>query len=233
MQTMSSETVRRAIDELQTVPESVWLKRYASVIPDMREALDWASREEPPLAIMLAGEGWQIWREMSLYAEGRQRLNAITNLVRPETPPELKLGVQRALAEMCLNSESERFAYRSLLEVVSLVRELKLGPEYASAFFELGYAASLLGHTEEAHSHVVEAIDCCNTVEERAIWHEPTALYRQFDYRWTVCRYKIRHQAVRLCEIAGSGRGAFVVRTNLLEATLLAGHLPASNFRGK
>ena len=99
------KTVRRAIDELQTVPESVWLKRYASIIPDMREALDWASLEEPQLAITLAGEGWQIWREMSLYAEGRQRLNAITKLVGAETLPELKLGVRRALAEMCLNSE--------------------------------------------------------------------------------------------------------------------------------
>lgn len=228
------KTVRRAIDELQTVPESVWLKRYASVIPDMREALDWASREEPQLAITLAGEGWQIWREMSLHAEGRQRLNAITKLVGAETPPELKLGVRRALAEMCLNSESERFAYQSLLEVVSLIRELKLGPEYASAFFELGFAASVLGHTEEAHNYVVEAIDLLQrSGRTRDLARAYCALSA---IQVTAGQYADAKdagiKAVRLCEIVGSDRGAFVVRTNLLEATVLAGHLPEAISEG-
>ena len=174
------KTVRRAIDELQTVPESVWLKRYASVIPDMREALDWASREEPQLAITLAGEGWQIWREMSLYAEGRQRLNAITTLIGAETPPELRLGVQRALAELCLNSDSERFAYQSLLEVVSLIRKLKLGPEYASAFLNLDSWRACWGIWTKRTTTPSRRSICCNTVEERAIWHGPTPPCRQF-----------------------------------------------------
>ena len=228
------KTVRRAIDELQTVPDSVWLKRYASVIPDMREALDWASREEPQLAITLAGEGWQIWREMSLHAEGRQRLNAITNLVRPETLPELKLGVQRALAEMCLNSESERFAYQSLLEVVSLIRELKLGPEYASAFFELGFAASVLGHTEEAHDYVVEAIDLLQqSGRTRDLARAYCALSAiQITAGQFADAKDSGIKAVRLCEIVGSDRGAFVVRINLLEATLLVGHLPEAITEG-
>jgi tetratricopeptide (TPR) repeat protein len=228
------KTVRRAIDELQTVPESVWLKRYASVIPDMREALDWASMEEPQLAITLAVEGWQIWREMSLHAEGRQRLNAITKLVGAETPPELKLGVQRALAEMCLNSESERFAYQSLLEVVSLIRELKLGPEYASAFFELGFAASVLGHTGEAHNYVVEAIDL---LQQSGRTRDLARAYCALSaIQVTAGQYADAKdagiKAVRLCEIVGSDRGAFVVRTNLLEATVLAGHLPEAISEG-
>ncbi len=228
------KTVRRAIDELQTVPESVWLKRYASVIPDMREALDWASREEPQLAITLAGEGWQIWREMSLYAEGRQRLNAITTLIGAETPPELRLGVQRALAELCLNSDSERFAYQSLLEVVSLIRKLKLGPEYASAFFELGFVASVLGHLDEAHNYAVEAIDLLQhsgrTRDLARAYATLSAIQinagRYADAKDTGIK------AVRLCEIVGSDRGAFVVRTNLLEATVLAGHLPEAISEG-
>ncbi len=221
------KTVRRAIDGLQTVPDSVWLKRYASVLPDMREALDWASREEPQLAITLAGEGWQIWREMSLHAEGRQRLNAITKLVGPQTPPELKLGVQRALAELCLNSESERFAYQSLLEVVSSVRELKLGPEFASAFFELGFAASVLGYAEEAHSYVVEAIDL---LQQSGRTRDLARAYATLSaIQVSAGQYADAKdtgiKAIRLCEIVGSDRGAFVVRTNLLEATVLAGHL--------
>jgi predicted ATPase len=222
------KTVRRAIDELQTVPESVWLKRYASVIPDMREALDWASREDPQLAITLAGDGWQIWREMSLHAEGRQRLDTITKLVDAKTPPELKLGVQRAFAELCMNSESERFAYQSLLEVVSLIRELKKGPEYASAFFELGYAACVLGHSEEAHGYVVEAIDLLQqsgrTRDLARAYAALSAIHvgagRYADARETGTK------ALRLCEIVGSGRGTFVVAANLLEATVLAGNLP-------
>jgi predicted ATPase/DNA-binding winged helix-turn-helix (wHTH) protein len=221
------KTVRRAIDELQTVPESVWLKRYASVLPDMREALDWASGEEPQLAVTLAVEGWQIWREMSLHAEGRQRLNAITKLVSAETPPPLKLGVQRALAELCLNSESERFAYQSLLEVVSLIRELKLGPEFASAFFELGFAASVLGHTEDARSYAVEAIDL---LQQSGRTRDLARAYATLSaIQVTAGQYADAKdagiKAVRLCEIVGSDRGAFVVRTNLLEATVLAGHL--------
>ena len=228
------KTVRRAIDELQTVSESVWLKRYASVLPDMREALDWASSEDPGLAITLAVEGWQIWREMSLHAEGRQRLNAITKLVGPETPRELKLGVQRALAELCLNSDSERFAYQSLLEVVSLIRELKLGPEYASAFFELGFAASVLGHTEEALSYVVEAIDL---LQQSGRTRDLARAYATLSaIQVTAGRYADAKdtgmKAVRLCEIVGSDRGGFVVSANLLEATVLAGHLPEAITEG-
>jgi predicted ATPase/DNA-binding winged helix-turn-helix (wHTH) protein len=229
------ETVRRAIDELQTVPESVWLKRHASVLPDMREALDWASREEPPLAITLAGEGWQIWREMSLHAEGRQRLNAITKLVGPETPRELKLGVQRALAELCLNSDSEKFAYQSLLEVVSLIRELKLGPEYASAFFELGFAASVLGHTEEARGFVVEAIDL---LQHSGRTRDLARAYCTLSaVQVTAGQYVDAKQtgtkAIRLCEMVGADRGAFVVSANLLEATVLADHLAQAIQEGK
>ena len=220
--------VRRAIDELQTVPESVWLKSYASVLPDMRHALDWASREDPQLAITLASDGWQIWREMSLYAEGRQRLSTITKLVDAETPPELKLGVQRALAELCLNSESERFAYQSLREVVSLIRELKLGPEFASAFYDLGFAASVLGHTEEAHGYVVEAIDL---LQQSGRTRDLARAYSILSaIQVTAGKYadakETGAKAVRLCEILGADRGAFVVSANLLEAVVLAGDLP-------
>ena len=219
--------VRRAIDELQTVPESIWLKCYASVLPDMREALDWASKEDPQLAITLAGDGWQIWREMSLHAEGRQRLDTITRLVDAQTPPVLKLGVQRAFAELCVNSESERFAYQSLREVVSLIRELKLGPEYASAYFELGYMACVLGHTEEARSYVVEAIDLLQqSGRTRDLGRAYAALSaiqvaagHYADAKETGAR------AVRLCEIVGADRGWFIVSANLLEAAVLAGNL--------
>jgi tetratricopeptide (TPR) repeat protein len=222
------KTVRRAIDELQTVPESVWLKRYASVIPDMREALDWASREDPQLAITLAGEGWQIWREMSLHAEGRQRLNAITKLVDAKTLPELKLGVQRALAESCLNSDSERFAYESLLEVVSSIRELKLGAEYASAFFELGFVASVLGHTKEAYCYVVEAIDLLQqSGRTRDLARAYAALSSiQVGAGQYADAKDSGIKALRLCKIVGSDRGMFVVSANLLEAAMLAGNLP-------
>jgi predicted ATPase/DNA-binding winged helix-turn-helix (wHTH) protein len=228
------KTVRCAIDELQTVPESVWLKRHASILPDMREALDWASREDPRLAITLAGDGWQIWRELSLHGEGRQRLNAITKLVDAQTPPKLKLGVQRALAELCMNSESGRFAYQSLLEVISVIRELKLGPEYASAFFELGYAASMLGHTEEGHSYVVESIDL---LQQSGRTRDLARAYCALSaIQVTAGQYTDAKdagiKAVQLCEIVGSDRGAFVVRTNLLEATVLTGHLPEAISEG-
>jgi predicted ATPase/DNA-binding winged helix-turn-helix (wHTH) protein len=228
------KTVRRAIDELQTVPESVWLKRYASVLLDMREALDWASREDPQLAITLAGDGWQIWREMSLHGEGRQRLNTITKLVDAETPPEHKLGVQRALAELCLNSDSERFAYQSLLEVVSLIRELKLGPEYASAFFELGFAASVLGHTGDALGYVAEAIDLLQKsgrTRDLARAYATLSAIQVGAGQYSDAK-DAGNKALRLCEIVGSDRGVFVVSANLLEATVLAGHLPEAITEG-
>jgi predicted ATPase/DNA-binding winged helix-turn-helix (wHTH) protein len=221
------KTVRRAIDELQTVPESVWLKRYASVLPDMREALEWALREDPRLAITLACDGWQIWREMSLHGEGRQRLDTIANLVDAETPAELKLGVQRAFAELCVNSESERFAYQSLREVVSSIRELKLGPEYASAYFELGYVASMVGQTEEAHGYIVEAIDM---LQQSGRTRDLARAYAALSANQvTAGQYADAKasgaKALRLCEIVGSDRGVFVVAANLLEATLLVGNL--------
>jgi len=222
------KTVRRALDELQTVPESVWLKRYASVLPDMRKALDWASREDPRLAITLAGDGWQIWREMSLFAEGRQRLTTITELVDAETPPELKLRVQRALAELCLNSDSERFAYQSLREVVSSIRELKLGPEFASAFYDLGFAACVLGRNEEAQGYVAEAIDL---LQQSGRTRDLARAYCILSaVQVAAGRYADAKQAgtkaIRLCEIVGADRGAFVVSANLLEAVVLAGNLP-------
>ncbi|HEX4159015.1 MAG TPA: winged helix-turn-helix domain-containing protein [Rhizomicrobium sp.] len=221
------KTVRRAIDELQTVPESVWLKRHASVLPDMRGALDWASREDPRLAITLAGDGWQIWRELSLHGEGRQRLDTITRLVDAETPRELKLGVQRALAELCLNSDAEKFAYRSLLEVVSSIRELKMGPEFASAFFELGFAASVLGRTEEAHGYVVEAIDLLQRsgrTRDLARAYATLSAIQVGAGRYADAKDS-GLKALRLCEIVGSDRGVFVVAANLLEAAVLAGNL--------
>ena len=115
-----------------------------------------------------------------------------------------------------------------------MIRELKLGPEYASAFFELGFAASVLGHTEEAHNYVVEAI---NLLQQSGRTRDLARAYCTLSaIQVTAGQYADAKdagiKAARLCEIVGSDRGAFVVRTNLLEATVLAGHLPEAISEG-
>jgi predicted ATPase/DNA-binding winged helix-turn-helix (wHTH) protein len=228
------EMLYRATNDLQTVSDSVWLKRYVPVLPDVRKALDWATAEDPELAVALAGMGWQIWREMSLYAEGRQRLNTITKLIGPQTPPEFRLRVQRALAELCLNTDSVGFAYDSLLEVVSSYRELKPGPELGSALFELAFSAVVLGRTEEAHRYVMEAIALLQSSgrpRELARAHSTLVQLQITNGQYneageTACK------AVRLCEMVGADRSALVVSVNMVEAAVLSGELAEAIAKG-
>jgi tetratricopeptide (TPR) repeat protein len=221
------ETLRRIVDEFQTVPDSIWLKSCGPLLPDLRAALDWATGEDPELAIALAGVSWPIWCEMSLQSEGRQRLDTIAKLVSPQTPLDLRLRVQRALAELCLHTDSISFAYDSLSEVVSLYRGLKRNPEFGSALRELAFSASLLGHTEEARSYITEAIDLLQQSGRPRELAKALGILMviQFIHGEYIEAKETGTKAIRLCAMVGANRTALAVSTNLLEGALLAGEL--------
>lgn len=211
------------LDEWESLSDAIWRNRYTPLLPDLRAALDWATSASPELAIALAGVGWPLWREMSLHAEGRQRLETIIGLISPNTPPELAIRARRGLAELCLNTEAVGEAYEDLRNAVSQYRECLSVPDLGGTLLELAYSAQALGKVEEARTYLPEAI----------VLLESSNRHRTLAYAYCIqasieisagdlnAAEVASATATRLCEFAGSERTALVVSANLLEAKLV------------
>jgi len=209
--------------------DAVFLERYAPILDDLRSALDWSMRENHELAIALAGSSWPLWRELPVRAEGRRRLSAAVALLRANTPRELEAHLRRGMGELYFNTAAVKDARQELERAVALFRGLNDTQNLGSAIAAFGYASLMLGNIEEAHASIEEAL----RMVERA--RRPRALAAAWSVKFCVeARLKssaVREagvKAVRLCELVGADRAAFVVSANLVEAILELGDVDAA-----
>ena len=215
-------TLRRAMADWETVSDAVFLARYAPILDDLRSALEWAMREEPELAIALAGSSWPLWRELPVRAEGRRRLGAAVALLSTGTPKDLEAHLRRGLGELYFNTAAVKDAREEFGRAVALFRALDDTQNLGSAIAAYGYASLMLGHVDEAKASIDEALK----LVERA--RRPRALAAAWSVKFCVeARLEspsvVRAaglKAIRLCEVVGADRAALVVSANLVEAVL-------------
>ncbi len=103
---LAHSTAERAEAEWETTSDAAWLAKYASLLPDLREALDWldASPEPDLRAVALTAVAWPLWREFSLHVEGRRHLRAALARLSPAVPALVELRVRQGLGALLLNT---------------------------------------------------------------------------------------------------------------------------------
>lgn len=214
--------LERAMREWETTSDVVWLARYGSVLDDLRAALEWTILEEPAMAVALAGASWPLWRELSLRPEGRRWLGAATARLDVATPPALEARLRLGLGDMLSNTAAMKAGHAEFARAAALYRELGEESWLGSALAGLGSALLMLGRIEDANIAIREALKLL----ERAHWPRTlaTAYSIQLCIEASLGRYDAARAAgrksVRLCEISGSDRPAFVVAGNLMELAL-------------
>ncbi|HEY2447193.1 MAG TPA: hypothetical protein VGI20_15775, partial [Rhizomicrobium sp.] len=224
-----------AMCELETTSDAVWLERYGPVLDDLRAALDWTMGEESDDAVALAGASWPLWRQLSLPAEGGQRLGAAAARLRPGTPVALEARLRHGLGDMLLNTSETKAAHRELDCAASLYRALHELPHLGSALTALGWSLLMLGRIEEAEEATREALGLL----EPAGWSRTLATA----YSSQLCVEAIRgrfdaaiaagEKAVRLSEMAGAGRTAVLVAANLVQVRMESGDVDGAISAGR
>ena len=75
-------------DGWETMADGDWLAAFAPELDNVRAALDWALEDAAgaPVAVELAGSSGLLWRELSLYAEGRSYCDRAERLIDKTRP---------------------------------------------------------------------------------------------------------------------------------------------------
>lgn len=81
-----SQLLDRSYDEYWSADEAVWLHHYEPELDNVRAALEWARRHDPPLAVSLYGSAWPLFVETDLYAEGRAGHDEAVGLLSDALP---------------------------------------------------------------------------------------------------------------------------------------------------
>jgi len=218
-------TLQRAMREWESTGDSVWLARYAPILDDLRSALAWSMGQETDDAIALAGSSWPLWRDLPVRAEGRRWLTAAESRLRPDTPPALEAHLRRGIGQLYFNTAAVKAAHEEFARAVALFRSLGDLPQLGSTMAAFGYAALMLDRIEEAEAAIAEALPLVERTKR------PRALAAAYSAKFCV---EVRlgrsstvratgMKAIRLCEMAGADRAAFVVSANLVEAILEMG----------
>lgn len=208
--------------EWETTSDATWLERYGPVLNDLRAALDWAMEEDSDDAVALAGASWLQWRQMSLRAEGRQRLSAAAAKLRPDTPPALEAQLRFGLGDSLANTTAVKPAQEELERAAALYRALGDLPHLGSALSLLAFQLLTLGRIAEAKRGILEAL----RLLEPAGWLRTLAIAYNVQLTVeTVCgrldaARAAGEKAVRLCELAGAGHTALTIAVNLIEVRL-------------
>ncbi len=118
------QTLEGAMNEWETAGDIVWLERHRTILDDLRNALDWAMGQNSDAAVAIAGASWPLWRDLSQWVEGRQRLGAAASRLRPDTPPAQEARLRRGLGDMWSNTAAKNMALAELARAVALYRSL-------------------------------------------------------------------------------------------------------------
>jgi tetratricopeptide (TPR) repeat protein len=227
--------LEKAMCELETTGDSVWLERDGPVLDDLRAALDWAMGEDSDDAVALAGASWPLWRELSLRTEGRQRLGAAAARLRPGTPLALEARLRHGLGDMRLNTAAMKAALEETERAVNLYRTLGDRRHLGSALTALGFSLFMLDRIEEAELAIREALNLL----ESSGWLRTlaTVYYVKAHIETALGRFDAAHvaqeKATRLCEMAGADRTALVLSADLVQAALETGDVDGAISAGR
>jgi hypothetical protein len=75
-----------AYQEYWSLDEEIWLHRYEMELDNVRPAMDWATRNDPEMAVALFGSSWPLLVETDLHTEARARYLEVLTLLTDALP---------------------------------------------------------------------------------------------------------------------------------------------------
>ena len=132
----------RAYSDWYTLPDVDWCNAYLPERDNLRNALDWAlgPHGEPAIGIEIAGTSHPVWWELSLMAEGRQRMEGMAPHVDESVPPKAAGRFWLAFGRYWMNVAPMRSS-EARARATTLLRQAGLPVEVAYTL--LSYARTL------------------------------------------------------------------------------------------
>jgi len=221
------QVLEKAMTEWETSSDVQWLAHYGSIIDDLRSALDWSIDWNRNEVVALAGASWPLWWEMSLRAEGRQRLGAAAALLDAKTPPKHEARLRLGLGELWANSTPGEAAEIELKRAIALYRAMDDPVGLGVALTPFAFRLLAVNRFEEADRAITEAVSLLEPAGK------PRMLAHAYSYQLCVESCLGRHMAARdvgtkalhLYDAIGEKRSALTVAANLLEVNADSGDL--------
>ena len=208
-----------------------WNAIYLREVDHVRAALDWALAADAgsALAIALAGTSANLWLRLSLYGEGRQRLEAAVTRIGPSTSQfdEARLWLWSGLSAI---SASPGRAIAALERAVSLYRRLDHALELGLADAWLGAALAIAGQFDQARAALAEAfprIENCGIPKVVAFYHGSVGVLEILSGNPASARTHFE-RALLLFREAGSDINALDSINNLASVSWALGDLAAA-----
>jgi len=134
----------RAYGDWYTLPDVDWCNAYLPERDNLRNALDWAfgPHGEPSIGIEIAGTSHHVWWQLSLIAEGRQRMEGMAPHVHESVPPKAAGRFWLAFGRFWMNIAPIRSS-EARARATALLRQANLPIEVAYTL--LAYARTLPG----------------------------------------------------------------------------------------
>jgi len=208
-----------------------WNAIYLREVDHVRVALDWALAADAgsAIAVALAGASASLWLRLSLYGEGRQRLEAAVTRVGPNTSEfdEARLWLWSGLSAV---SASPGRAIAAFERAVSLYRKLDYPLELGLANAWLAAALAIAGRFDQARAALAEAfprIENCGIPKLLAFYHGSVAVLEMLSGNPASARTHFE-RALSLFREAGSDNNALDSISNLASVSWALGDLVAA-----
>ena len=224
--TFMRDLFERAHAEWQTTPDVEWCNTYLPERDNLRNALDWSfgPSGDKAMGTEIAGTSSEMWDQLSLTAEGRQRMEAIAPHVDDTLPPKVAARFWAALGRFWTDIAPLRSAEASG-RAVALFRGANLPAELGTTL--VNYATALRpGSEDEAQKALAEGrLLIEQTGKARLLAHYFRACaFRSIDSDPASARVHFE-SALRELRRAGAARTVLVTASNLADFTWSTGDL--------
>jgi tetratricopeptide (TPR) repeat protein len=208
-----------------------WNAIYLQEVGNVRAALDWAFAADAgsAIAVALAGASASLWLRLSLYGEGRQRLEAAVTRIGPNTSEfdEARLWLWSGLSAV---SASPGRAIAAFERAIRLYRKLDHPLELGLADAWLAAALAIAGQFDQARAALAEAfqsIENCGIPKVLAFYHGSVAVLEMLSGNPASARTHFE-RALSLFREAGSDNNALDSIINLASVSWALGDLAAA-----
>lgn len=225
------ERFERAYDDWLRMPDVDWRAVYLPERDNVRATLDWAlgADGDPAIAVALAGASGPVWTSLSLFCEGRQRLEAAVARVGAQTPEsdQAQLWLWRGMLWRDAAPNQAEAAFERALD---LYCRLGGGLGLGHLLAELGVQLAVIGRHEQAASVLAEAfamLECAGVPKALARYFEGSGFLKLLTNDVTSARTHFE-KALLLYRSAGAEFAVLVTLLNLADVTWALGDLDAA-----
>jgi tetratricopeptide (TPR) repeat protein len=229
--TFIRDLFERAYADWQTTPDVEWRNAYLPERDNLRNALDWAfgPNGDAAIGIDIAGVSSEMWWQLSLTAEGRQRMEAMAPHIDETLPPQVAGRFWLAFGRYWTNIAPLRGA-EARARAATLFRDANLPAKRAEA---LVLHAQGLPQTSEFDANVEAALTEAWSLVEQAALPRLLGYYFTTSARLHIVSNPVMARehfelALRHCQRAGAEGQVLNTLNDLADFTWSTGDLSAA-----